>query len=135
MTNSPQNHELPLKPILGNHENGFFYSKKVVNSRRNTYKGGRRLPSAERFEAWRETEGISFGEMEDRMQKKARESTSKRRDGIIINFPDGVLLRYLMELEYGRFKSPTWFISLLTETYGIRLAWWLFYDGISEVSR
>ena len=130
MKNSPEIPELPAMPKPGNHEVGVFFAKSSVNSRRKGYKGGRKLPSAERFQAWREIEGKSLGEMDDLMQKKARESTSKRRDGVIINFPDGFLLRYLMELEYGRFKSPTWFILLLIETFGVNLAWWLFYDGV-----
>ncbi|MBI4396027.1 MAG: hypothetical protein HY548_02960 [Elusimicrobia bacterium] len=129
MKASPEIHELPRMESTRNPEVGLFFAKKVVDSRRHGYKGGRKLPSAERFEAWREIEGISLGEMENRMQKKARESTSKRKDGVIVNFPDGFLLRYLQELEYGRFKSPTWFILLLVETFGVNMVWWLFYDG------
>jgi hypothetical protein len=134
MANSPQIHELGGMPKSGKPDPAIFFSPGLGNSRRKAYKGGRKLPSAEIFENHLLVVDKSLGDIERKLQIYARESTSKRKDGIIINFPDGYLKGYLQELVYGRYKSPGWFTLLLSQS-GISLPWWTQYDGETEARK
>lgn len=113
--NSPQIPELPGMPKSGIHKST---TPQFVNSRERTYKGGRMLPFAVRFRYWRETEGISVAKVAARLEERTRE----------FGIDDRYLLNRLYELEQGRFKSPTWLILLLVETYGIKFPWKEFYE-------
>jgi len=114
------NSKTPELPGMGKSGKSQTSQTQVVNSRERTYKGGRVLPCATRFRYWRTTEGYSLTKIAGRLEEKTRE----------FGMDDHYLLTRLMELEQGRFKPPTWLVSLLSETYGIKFPWWEFYDGV-----
>lgn len=129
MRNSPQTPDLFKAPKSGTPDLAVFANPVAGKSRRSTYKGGRRLASGQMFEDWLLLEGYSLRDAEKKLQAFARESSAKRKDGIIISFPDDYLKGYLQELVAGRYKATGWFLLLLSQALGVKLPWWTQYDG------
>lgn len=114
---SPKTPELPGIRRSEIHKNG---PESPVNSQKSGYKGGRRIPYAERFRTWRELEGLSRVKIAGDLEEDASEFGVSG---------DWLKVR-LDEFEQGRFKPPTWLVLLLMKRYGIKFQkfWHEFLD-------